>query len=336
MAVRAGIFGLSGPALLPQEAAFFREVAPWGFILFARNISDPEQVSRLTADLRASVGRDAPILIDQEGGRVLRLGPPHWRRWQPVMGRFDGADEDAALEAARLRYRIIADELRAVGVDVNCAPVLDVLAPEGHDVIGNRALGREPGAVSRRGQAVAEGLLAGGVLPVIKHIPGHGRATVDSHLHLPRVQTGRTELERVDFAPFRAMAHHALAMTGHVVFEAIDPEQCATLSPVVIDLIRNEIGFDGLLMTDDLSMSALDGSMTSRTEGALAAGCDMILHCNGRMDEMKEVAGSLPALDGAAARRAALAEAARTPPDGLDIGAAAQAYEALTGEVLHV
>ena len=335
MAPRAAILAPAGLRLPEAERAFFREADPWGFILFARNIADPEQVRRLTGGLRDAVGREAPILIDQEGGRVQRMGPPYWRDWKPVLGLFDGADEDSALEATRLRYRIIADELRAVGVDVNCAPLLDVLAPEGHEVIGARALGRDADAVSRRGRAVAEGLLAGGVLPVIKHIPGHGRAAVDSHEDVPVVTTPRDELDRVDFAPFRAMADSVLGMTGHVVFEAIDAQHCATLSPATIRVIRDDIGFDGLLMTDDLSMNALRGTLEARAGAALAAGCDVVLHCNGDLREMQALAAVLPALDGTPLARAARAEAARRDPDPTDIPDAVARYRALTGEELN-
>ena len=331
----AAIFGLPGPELGAAEAAFFRDADPWGFILFSRNIADPAQLSRLTARLRETVGRDAPLLVDQEGGRVQRLGPPHWRSWRDVAALFDGADEGRALEAARLRYRIIADELRRVGIDVNCAPLLDVRAPEGHEIIGTRALGQAAEDVARRGRAVCEGLLAGGVLPVIKHIPGHGRATVDSHFHLPRVPTPRAELERIDFSPFRALADQALGMTAHVVYEAIDAASCATLSHAAIDVIRQEIGFQGLLMTDDLSMRALSGPMEARARRALAAGCDVVLHCNGDMAEMTAVAAAVPALTGAAAQRAERAEAARRAPDPADIAAAVARYQELTGEALY-
>ncbi|MEM1161421.1 MAG: beta-N-acetylhexosaminidase [Pseudomonadota bacterium] len=329
------ILAPEGLVLGDREAAFFREADPWAFILFARNFDSPEQARRLTSKLRDTVGRDAPVLVDQEGGRVQRMGPPHWRQWRPVLGLFDGADEASALEATRLRYRIIADELRAVGIDVNCAPLLDVLAPDGHEIIGNRALGRDPEEVIRRGRAVSEGLKAGGVLPVIKHIPGHGRANADSHEALPVVPTPRAELEAIDFAPFRAMAHEALGMTAHVVFEAIDPGNCATLSPECIRVIRKEIGFDGLLMTDDLSMNALYGSMTERAKKSIAAGCDVILHCNGELPEMEEIAAAAPRLEGAALRRAERAAAARQTPDPADIHAAVARYESLTGEALN-
>ncbi|HSF94450.1 MAG TPA: beta-N-acetylhexosaminidase [Thermohalobaculum sp.] len=335
MAARAAIFGLAGSELSPAERAFFAEAAPWGFILFARNVESPEQVARLTAELREAVGRDAPVLIDQEGGRVARLRPPHWRQWQPVMRLFDMADEAAALEAARLRYRIIAEELAALGIDVDCVPLLDVPVPGAHDVIGERALGREAEAVARRGRAVCEGLRAGGVLPVIKHLPGHGRAGADSHHELPRVATPLAELRAVDFAAFRPLAHEALGMTAHVVFEAIDAQRCATLSPAVIGAIREDIGFDGLLMTDDLSMKALSGSMAARTRDSLAAGCDVILHCNGEMAEMAEIAAHAPVLTGRAAERAARAEAQRGGREPLDLPAAEARYSELTGERLH-
>ena len=335
MGARAVIFGLTGPELLPEERAFFADSAPWGFILFARNIESPAQVSRLTATLRDLAGRDVPVLIDQEGGRVARLGPPHWRRWQPVMRLYDGRDEAAALEATRLRYRIIAEELAALGIDVDCMPLLDVPVPGAHEVIGERALGRDPQAVARRGRAVCEGLRAGGVLPVIKHLPGHGRASVDSHHAAPRVDAPHAILEAIDFAAFRPLAGEALGMTAHVVYETIDPEHCATLSPKVIEMIRREIGFEGLLMTDDLSMNALTGSMTDRVTGALAAGCDVVLHCNGNMAEMREVAASTPPLAGCAAARAARAEAERGSVDEIDIAAAEARYSELTGERLH-
>ena len=329
------IFGLAGPDLGQGEAAFFRDADPWGFILFSRNIVDPGQLARLTARLREAVGRDAPILVDQEGGRVQRLGPPHWRSWRDVAALFDGADEGRALEAARLRYRIIADELAHVGIDVNCAPLLDVRAPEGHEIIGTRALGQAAEDVARRGRAVCEGLLGGGVLPVVKHIPGHGRAMVDSHLDLPRVATGLADLDRIDFAPFRALADQALGMTAHVIYEAIDPERCATLSPEVVRVIRRDIGFGGLLMTDDLSMRALSGPLGARARQALTAGCDVVLHCNGEMAEMTAIAAAVPALAGAAAERAARAEAARRAPDPADIGRAVARYQELTGEALY-
>ena len=331
----AAIFGASGPELLASERAFFAEADPWGFILFGRNVREPDQLRRLIDGMRGSVGRRAPVLIDQEGGRVARLGPPHWRHWGPVRRLFDGEDEEAALEAVRLRYRIIAAELAALGIDVDCAPLLDVAAPEGHGVIGDRALGETPDAVARRGRAVCNGLRAGGVLPVVKHLPGHGRAPTDSHLGLPLVTAPRQALEAADFAAFRPLAGEALGMTAHVVYAAIDRQSCATLSAAAIDVIRREIGFDGLLMTDDLSMGALSGPMGARAAAALAAGCDMILHCNGDMAEMRAVAAAVPRLSGAAARRAARAEAERGPAEEIDLAAAEARYAELTGESAH-
>jgi beta-N-acetylhexosaminidase len=246
-----------------------------------------------------------------------------------------GYDDAEALEATRLRYRIIAGELAALGIDVDCMPLLDVPAPGAHDVIGERALGRDPAAVARRGRAVCEGLRAGGVLPVIKHLPGHGRAAVDSHHDVPRVDAPHAVLEAVDFAAFRPLAGEALGMTAHVVYETIDPENCATMSPRVIEAIRREIGFEGLLMTDDLSMNALTGRMAERVTGALAAGCDVVLHCNGDMAEMREVAAHAPPLAGCAAARAGRAEAERGKAEDIDIIAAEARYSELTGETLH-
>lgn len=334
----ATIFGLSGAGLTSDEAAFFREADPWGFILFARNIADPDQLARLTVELRETVGRDAPILVDQEGGRVQRLRPPHWQSWRDVAllfdhHRHDEESEARALEALRFRYRIIASELHTVGIDVNCAPLLDIPTADCHEIIGSRVLGKDPEQVIRRGRVVCEALLSGGVLPVIKHLPGHGRADADSHLSLPRVTTGREELDRTDLAPFRALADQVLGMTAHIVFDALDPDRPATLSPAVIEVIRREIGFDGLLMTDDLSMRALEGPMDQRAGAALAAGCDVVLHCNGDRAEMEVIAGTAPSLSGQAALRARRAEQARRAPDATDIAAASEHYARLTGEV---
>lgn len=323
MKTRAFIAGCSGHELTPDEVAFFNEAAPWGFILFRRNIGTPEQVRALCAALRETVGReDAPILIDQEGGRVQRMGPPHWPKYPSgaAYGALHVNDPLAQRELTRLGARLIAHDLRAVGVTVDCLPVLDVPSPGAHDVIGDRAYGKTPEKVALLGRAAAEGLMAGGVLPVIKHIPGHGRAGADSHLSLPVVHASREELERHDFAPFRMMTDMPLAMTAHVVYTALDPERPATISPTVIDeIIRGHIGYDGLLMTDDLSMKALSGSFREKTEAAFAAGCDMALHCNGNMEEMTEVAEASPLLDGVALRRAEAALARiRHEPEPLD------------------
>ncbi|MXQ13277.1 beta-N-acetylhexosaminidase [Microvirga makkahensis] len=323
MKTRAFIAGCSGYELTPDEAAFFKEAAPWGFILFRRNIDNPEQVRALCASLREAVGReDAPILIDQEGGRVQRMGPPHWPKYPSgaTYGALHANDPLVQRELVRLGARLIAHDLRAVGVTVDCLPVLDVPSPGAHDVIGDRAYGKTPEKVAVLGRAAAEGLLAGGVLPVVKHIPGHGRAGADSHLALPVVEASREELERHDFAPFRMLTDLPLAMTAHVVYTALDPERPATTSPVVVrDIIRGHIGYDGLLMTDDLSMKALSGSFREKTEAAFAAGCDMALHCNGQMEEMSAVAEASPVLEGESRRRAEAALARiRHEPEPLD------------------
>lgn len=295
----AAIFGCEGLSLSTSERAFFRDVDPWGFIIFRRNIENPEQIRALTAEMRACVGRDAPVLIDQEGGRVARMRAPHWRVFGPAMSDAQGLDAEERLE---LRYRLVADDLASVGIDANCAPLLDVATTAMSDAIGDRALGFDPATVARLGHAVCRGLMAGGVLPIVKHLPGYGRATVDPHHDLPRVTANRAALE-ADFAPFRDHADAPMGMTGHLVFDAIDPDVVSTFSKPCIDLIRDDIGFDGLLMTDDLSMGALEGDIASRTTRARAAGCDMILHCNGDMSEMAAVAANAGVLDGNALRR---------------------------------
>jgi beta-N-acetylhexosaminidase len=301
----ACILGCAGPALTAAESAFFAEVRPWGFILFARNIQTPDQVRALTAALRETVGRDdAPILVDQEGGRVQRLKPPHWSAYPPARA-YGGLAPGRRREIARLGGRLIAHDLAPLGINVDCAPVLDVPAPDGHDIIGDRAYGDMPGQAAELGRAFAEGLMAGGVLPVIKHAPGHGRARADSHLELPVVEADRAELEARDFAPFKALSDMPMAMTAHVIYAAVDPARPATTSPTIIrDVVRDAIGFDGLLMSDDLSMQALSGGFQARAQAALAAGCDVVLHCNGDMAEMEAVATGSGALVGTALRRA--------------------------------
>jgi beta-N-acetylhexosaminidase len=320
---RAFIAGCSGPDLTPHETAFFREAAPWGFILFKRNVESPGQVRALCAAFRDAVGReDAPILIDQEGGRVQRIGPPHWPKYPPgqAFGRLYAEDPVAGRELTRLGARLIAHDLRSVGVTVDCLPVLDVPVAGAHDIIGDRAYGRDPATVAVLGRAAAEGLMAGGVLPVIKHVPGHGRAFADSHLALPVVETPRAELEAHDFAPFRALSDMPLAMTAHVVYTGLDRERPATTSPrVIADVIRGHIGFEGLLMSDDLSMQALSGGFRARAEAAFAAGCDVALHCNGNMDEMAAVAEASPVLSGESLRRAEAAlQRIRHAPEPFD------------------
>jgi beta-N-acetylhexosaminidase len=313
MTASAAIYGCAGPTLSEAERRFFRRVDPFGFILFLRNVETPEQVARLTAELRETVGRaDAPVLIDQEGGRVARLKPPHWRAAPPAarFGQLASHDREGAAEAVRLNARLLALELRAVGVDVDCAPVLDLRLPGAHDVIGDRAFGADPEIVAYLGRAMMDGFLEASVIPVAKHIPGHGRATVDSHHALPRVTTARAELEETDFRPFRLCADAPWAMTAHVVYSAIDDERPATTSPILIrDVIRGQIGFSGLLLSDDLSMQALSGTLGQRAQDALAAGCDIALHCNGKLDEMEAVAGAVGPLSLEAAARIAAGRA---------------------------
>lgn len=302
------IFGCGGPLLSADEEAFFRDIRPWGFILFARNIENPDQVRSLVAALRETVqDPSAPILIDQEGGRVARLKPPHWneRLAAARFGALHAANPESAREATYLNARLIAHDLTELGINVDCLPLLDVPVKGAHDIIGDRAFAHDPGTVIDLGRAQMEGLLEGGVLPVMKHIPGHGRAGSDSHLELPRVKTPREELSASDFVPFRSLNLCPMAMTAHVVYDSIDPQRPATVSPKVVrEVIRGEIGFDGLLMSDDLSMQALDGSLGARARAALVAGCDVVLHCNGKMDEMKEVAAEAKALNGQALKRA--------------------------------
>lgn len=310
----ATIFGCAGPQLLAAERAFFRDADPFGFILFARNVEDPDQLRRLTRDLRESVGRDAPVLVDQEGGRVQRLRAPHWREWDPP---FDAVARAGSLEAAKrmmkARATVIGAELRAVGIDANCAPTADVARPETHPFLRNRCYGSDPETVAQISLAVAEGFLAAGVLPVMKHLPGHGLSHLDTHHDLPTVDATLAELSAIDFAPFRALADLPMAMTAHLVFAALDPGLPATQSPRMIQLIRDDIGFDGLLMTDDLNMQALKGTLAERTRRSLAAGVDIALHCKGDMAEMIEVATAAGDMGPAASARAIAALAARGP-----------------------
>jgi len=319
---KAMILGCSGLSLTAEEQSFFRAERPWAFIVFLRNLAEPQQIRDLCAALRDCVGRpDAPIFIDQEGGRVQRLRPPLAPTYPPgsALGALYKSDKKAGLRAAWLMSRLHAFDLLKFGINADCLPVLDVPIEGAHDVIGNRAYGKDPATVAAMGKAAAEGLLAGGVLPVIKHIPGHGRAFSDSHHALPVVDTPLDELRRHDFAPFKANAGIGMAMTAHVIYSAIDPDAPATTSPIVIgDYIRGEIGFDGLLMSDDLSMKALSGDFAARAAASLAAGCDVVLHCNGLMDEMAPVAASVPVLSGQALERAARAVKPLGHSDGAD------------------
>jgi beta-N-acetylhexosaminidase len=315
------ITGVAGTILSPDERTFLRDADPFGFILFGRNIETPDQVRALVADLRAAVGWQAPVLIDQEGGRVQRLGPPHWPAYPAgeTYGRLFARAAEDGLQFARLGARLIAADLMALGIDVDCLPLADVPVAEADPVIGNRAYGRDPGQVAAIARAVTDGLLEGGVLPVLKHIPGHGRANADSHLALPVVDVSRPDLEATDFVPFRALADLPLGMTAHVVYTALDPDRPATTSPVVIgQVIRGDLGFSGLLMGDDVSMNALSGTIAERSRASLDAGCDVVLHCNGKMEEMKEVAAQSSRLSGAALSRAEGALARRTSPTDFD------------------
>ncbi len=312
---RAAIFGCQGHRLTEDERAFFARVNPLGFILFKRNVNDPDQVRALVAEMRETVDdSNTPVLIDQEGGRVQRLGPPHWPDRPPAAAFARQARHDPAAAAEDLggTARAIGYDLADLGITVDCWPVLDLPQADADPVIGDRALGTTPEMIAELGRVVIDGLAAAGVSPVIKHLPGHGRATVDSHETLPRVETDRETLRRTDFRPFLALNDVLWGMTAHVVYDAVDPARCATFSPAVIDgVIRGEIGFGGLLVSDDLSMGALSGDFAGRTRRSLEAGCDVVLHCNGDMAEMMAVARDLPAMSAAALDRLARAEAAR-------------------------
>ena len=316
---KAFICGCSGLTLTPEERSFLRLTDPWGLILFKRNVDDRDQIRALTQSFRECVGRaDAPVLIDQEGGRVQRMGPPHWRAYAAAAAIEAGLPASDAEAAAHLSARLIAGDLLEVGITVDCGPVLDVADTETHAAIGSRAYSQRPERVAAMGRAFATGLLAGGVLPVIKHMPGHGRARSDSHHELPVVLVAREQLKR-DFAPFAALRDLPMAMTAHVVYTAIDADRPATTSPVVVrDVMRGEIGYDGLIMSDDISMKALRGPYEKRATAIFEAGLDLALHCNGDLDEARAVSSATPELTGDALRRARAALAARRPPHRLD------------------
>lgn len=322
----AAIFAPLGLAVSDWEKAFFRDYDPWGFILFARNVDSPEQLRRLTAELREAVGRDAPVLIDQEGGRVQRMRAPHWREWLPPLEQATQARE--AVRSFWLRSRIMADELRAVGIDANCAPTCDIAGPLTHPFLRNRCLGETAEAVTALARATADGLLAGGVLPVMKHMPGHGRGTVDSHLQLPTADVALDVAAQTDFAPFRALNDLPMGMTAHIVFPDAGPLP-ATQNAKMIGLIRDDIGFDGLIMTDDISMEALAGTVAQRSAASLTAGCDVILHCNGVADEMAQIADVTGKMTDAAQIRADRALTQRISPEKIDIATLEAELEAL-------
>jgi beta-N-acetylhexosaminidase len=338
--------GLEGLTLTDNERALFRSADPAGYILFKRNVDSPEQVRALCAELTDLAGRRLPILIDQEGGRVARLRPPHWPEF-PAGERFATLYEKApvtAIEAIRLNALAIAAVLRELGITVDCLPLLDVRDQGGHDIIGDRALGYEPMQVAALGRATLDGLRQGGVCGVVKHIPGHGRAAADSHLELPVVTASRAALER-DFEPFRTLASAPMAMTAHVTYTALDPDRCATLSPIVIDFIRTDIGFAGLLMSDDLGMHALGNPQSgghppgsnaladfgARALASLEAGCDIALHCSGDFAEMRAICEAVPEIAQAARARLDSAMAWAGPGDTTPVQIWADARDQLLG-----
>lgn len=324
----ATILDASGTRLSADEKAFFTQADPFGFILFARNIETPDQVRALTSEMRDAVGRHAPILIDQEGGRVQRLRAPNWREWLPPADEIARAGDDAE-EVMHYRSWLMALELKDLGIDCNCAPLVDVICDTTHEFLRDRCYGSDPEHVTRIGRAVASGLLRGGVLPVVKHMPGHGRAMVDSHFSLPQTDASLEELMVTDFAPFLGLSELPLGMTGHVVFSALD-DKPATLSPIVMNLIREELEFDGLIMTDDISMKALQGSLDEISQAALAAGCDVILHCNGTLDQRRRVADASGRMSEDGQRRAEAALASFHPAGPVDIAALEAKLVALT------
>lgn len=328
----ATIFGLSGPRLSEAERVFFRDANPWGFILFARNVETPDQLYRLCADIRDTVGRNALIFIDQEGGRVQRLRPPHWRDYPSasVLAGIYGHSRKDGLRATYLHHRLIADDLRSLGITADCAPVLDIPVKGADPIISDRAFGDTPMRVIDMAHAAMAGLMSGGVAPVIKHIPGHGRATVDSHLALPRISEPLMQMTLTDFLPFTALSDAPMAMTAHAVYDCADPDEALTISKTALTtLVRDTIGFDGLLMSDDLDMKALSGSLQAKTSKALAAGCDIALQCSGVLPAMVQVAKGAKTLSGAAARRAALADLCAEHVTPFERDAAVADYDAL-------
>lgn len=330
----ATILDADGLRLSREEIAFFRDVDPFGFILFARNIDTPDQIRALCADFREAVGREAPITIDQEGGRVQRLRAPLAREWMPPLDHVKQAGT-AAEQAMFLRYRLIAHELHALGIDSNCAPMVDLAFAETHPFLQNRCYGSDAATVAKLGRLAALGMLQGGVLPVLKHLPGHGRATQDSHYDLPHVSADAEDLDDTDFAPFRLLNDLPMGMTAHLVYDAID-DQPATISAPMMSVIRDQIGFDGLIMTDDLSMKALSGTLNDLAQRALTAGCDVILHCNGTLAERAEVAQAAGQMSDRAQARAEAALDARREPDALDIQAAEADLSRLMGGQVYV
>ena len=343
MSALATIFGLSGPRLSSGEKAFFRDANPWGFILFARNVETPEQVRALCASLRECVGRDALIFIDQEGGRVRRLRPPHWPHYPSAqkLAQVSSYDRAKGLRVCYLHHRLMAHDLRRIGITADCAPVLDLPVEGADPIISDRAFGGDTASITAMAHAAMAGLVSGGVAPVIKHIPGHGRATVDSHKDLPRISAKKMQLKTTDFLPFMNLNDAPMAMTAHAVFDCSDRKNPVTTSKKALtELIRDDIGFDGLLMSDDLDMRALHtgrmaGNLTALTRKALAAGCDIALQCSGKMPDMVKVAAGAKKLRGKALERAFIAEHCAIREKRLNVKAARAEYEALlaTGEL---
>lgn len=324
MSMTAAILGLQGPVLLADEAAFFRDANPWGFVLFARNVENPAQLSRLTADLRAAVGRDAPIFVDQEGGRVQRLRAPHWHDYLPPMEQLAGG-----APGFYLRGRMIAAELHAVGIDGNFAPCADLAWPETHPFLRSRCMGVTADEVAVNARALSNGMLAGGVLPVVKHLPGHGRATQDSHKELPLIDVPRAELEASDFAPFRALADLPLAMTAHIRLPFLGDQPC-TMNPAALQMMRDDWGFKGAIMSDDIGMGALQGPIRDLSAQAVAAGCDLVLHCNDDLAGFMAAAEGAGPLQGAALARCNAALGARVAPEAVDFAQLRAELDALT------
>jgi len=336
MTINSAIFACRGPELLATEAMFFRDCNPWGFILFGRNVETPNQVRRLCADLRGAVGRDAVIFVDQEGGRVQRLGPPHWRKvpWAFTFGELYRLNPQDALRAIWLNFRMIADDLRTVGITGNCAPVLDLPVFGADPIISDRAFSRDPEEMINMAHACIDGLTAGGVVPIIKHIPGHGRATVDSHKALPVITESLEVLEATDFVPFKAFADAPVAMTAHVVLNYVDADQPITISrPAFQKIIRENLGFKGLVMSDDLDMKALEGSLTSLAEKTLAAGCDIVLQCSGHLSDMVNVAKGLKPLTGVSLRRTQQAELLTESLEPINHAEALEEYTTLMSQL---
>ena len=335
MSELAVILGLPGPKLTAAERVFFRDANPWGFILFSRNVESPEQLRRLTSDLRDAVGRDCLIFVDQEGGRVQRLRPPHWRNYPSgaAFAHLYAKKKRLGKRAAYLSYRLIADDLRKVGITANCAPVLDLPQKTADPIISDRAFGTKSVPIIDIAHAAMAGMMCGGVAPVVKHIPGHGRATVDSHKALPRIKASRKTLENSDFIPFRALADAPMAMTAHAVYECNSRSAVTVSKKSMTELVRAAIGFNGLVMTDDLDMKALKGNLTRKTERALAAGCDIALQCSGKLPAMVEVAKGAAVLEGRAKRRAIVAENCAEHVTEFDRELAEHEFKALLSQV---